>query len=183
MLKHHHIFTDGSVNPQTKVGAGACLITNSLTTPLATLSTHLCTTCFTDTSSTQLELLTLLWAFELVTQHHPMLSDNKRIPHRYTFYTDSQNIVGLRQRRQVLEKKQFLNKQGEPLNNHLLYQQFFTLTATVDCEFVKVKGHQRSSQRDEIEKIFSLVDNAARKALRNIAECNAKPIKAPTHRG
>ena len=36
----------------------------------------------------------------------------------------------------------------------------------LDCELVKVRGHQVSNQKDDISKLFTLVDRAARKALR-----------------
>ncbi len=170
MPQHFHIFTDGSVNPQTKTGVGACLITDSLTKPLVTLSTYLCTKHFADTSSTQLELLTFLWAFELATQGREMTAESEPYAQQYTFYTDSQNIVDLPKRRESLEKKHFLNNRGEPLHNHLLYQQFFALTSRVECELIKVKGHQRSSHRHGVEDIFSLVDKASRKELRELAD-------------
>ncbi len=170
MPQHYHIFTDGSVNPQTKAGVGACLITDSLAKPLVTLSTYLCTKHVADTSSTQLEMLTFLWAFELATQDRQMTAESEPDAQQYTFYTDSQNIIDLPQRRNALEKKHFLNNRGKPLNHYLLYQQFFTLTSKVECKFIKVKGHQRSNQRDRVDEIFSLVDKASRRALREITD-------------
>ena len=36
----------------------------------------------------------------------------------------------------------------------------------LDCEFVKVRGHQVSNQKDDIDRFFTLVDRASRNALR-----------------
>jgi hypothetical protein len=36
----------------------------------------------------------------------------------------------------------------------------------LDCEFVKVRGHQVSNQKDDIDRLFELVDRASRNALR-----------------
>jgi hypothetical protein len=36
----------------------------------------------------------------------------------------------------------------------------------LDCEFVKVRGHQALKQKDDIDRLFTLVDRASRNALR-----------------
>jgi hypothetical protein len=38
----------------------------------------------------------------------------------------------------------------------------------LDCEFIKVKGHKKTSVKDEIDEVFTLVDRATRKTLRDI---------------
>ena len=40
------------------------------------------------------------------------------------------------------------------------------MTDQLDCELVKVRGHQASNQKDDIDKLFTLVDRASRNALR-----------------
>ena len=52
------------------------------------------------------------------------------------------------------------------MNNHDLYREFFKVTDLLDCEFIKVTGHQPTSQKDKIHQLFTLVDKASRKALR-----------------
>ena len=47
-----------------------------------------------------------------------------------------------------------------------LYQQFYQLTAALNCKFVKVIGHQASSRKGKIHQLFGLVDQASRRALR-----------------
>jgi hypothetical protein len=36
----------------------------------------------------------------------------------------------------------------------------------LDCELVKVRGHQVSNQKDDIDRLFKLVDSASRNALK-----------------
>jgi hypothetical protein len=36
----------------------------------------------------------------------------------------------------------------------------------LNCELVKVRGHQVSNQKDDIDRLFTLVDRASRRALR-----------------
>jgi ribonuclease HI len=81
-------------------------------------------------------------------------------------YTDSQNIIGLQARRGPLEKNNYLSKKNKPIKNSTLYQEFFCLSDQLDCEFKKVAGHKSSRLKDEAERFFTLVDKAARKALR-----------------
>jgi len=44
--------------------------------------------------------------------------------------------------------------------------EFFRLIDMFDCEFVKAQGHQPSKNKDEIHRLFTLVDRASRNALR-----------------
>jgi len=40
------------------------------------------------------------------------------------------------------------------------------MTEQLDCEFVKVRGHLKSNQKDDVDRLFALVDSASRNALR-----------------
>jgi ribonuclease HI len=111
---------------------------------------------FEHTSSTKLELQTLLWA----------LSDIQPLGGKVTVYTDSQNIMGLLGRRDRLEQNDYRSKNNKRLNNYELYQDFYRMTDQLDCELVKVRGHQVSNQKDDIDRLFTLVDRASRDALR-----------------
>ena len=81
-------------------------------------------------------------------------------------YTDSQNIMGLQARRDRLKQNDYLSRNHRRLNNYELYQEFYSMTDQMDCEFVKVSGHQVSNQKDDIDRLFTLVDRASRRALR-----------------
>lgn len=145
------LFTDASVNPQKKVGFGAYLCV-SITDEVSQV--HLKQ--FNDTSSTQLELETLLWALEDIS-----------ILESICIYTDCQNILNLSSRREGLEQRNYFSKTGKPIKHAQLYQKFFKLCDKHQCKFIKVKGHKKSYLKDEANKLFTLVDKASRNALRN----------------
>jgi ribonuclease HI len=150
------LFTDGSVDPQLKIGYGAYLAVLKEECSLESLNKRVRVKKFEQTSSTKLELQTLLWA----------LGDIQAMGQRIVVYTDSQNIMGLPKRRDRFEKNDYLSKKNKPIKNDKLYQFFFRITDQLDCEFVKVKGHKKSNQKDEIDRLFTLVDRASRNALR-----------------
>src|SRR5690606_30497597 len=89
---------------------------------------------FEDTSSSKLEIQTLIWA----------LSENLHFEGKITVYTDSQTIVGLHGRRNRLEKNDYHSKSGRQINNHEFYRKFFKLSDQINCEFIKIKGHKQS---------------------------------------
>jgi len=83
-----------------------------------------------------------------------------------TIYTDSQNIIGLPARRARLEQKNYLSRNNKPLKNTELYQKLYQQIDSLPCILVKVKGRKTSSEKDKVDGIFSLVDQAARRTLR-----------------
>lgn len=159
-MTHLQIFTDGSVNAQLKVGYGAYLVVSDPSTCIDTLKHEVKIKRFEKTSSTKLELQTLLWALDQTMA----LAGERDIS--YTLYTDCQNIISLPSRRAALEQSNYYSSNNKRLNNHELYQAFFQLTSRIKYTLVKVAGHQMSSNKDEIDKRFSLVDKASRRALR-----------------
>jgi ribonuclease HI len=152
-----YLFTDGSVHVQSKIGYGACLLTSEKELNSENLKKCVRTKRFENTSSTKLELQTLLWAF----------SEIEKGENKVVVFTDSQNITQLVDRRHRLEENNFCSKSGKPLKNADLYIQFYEMFDALHCEIVKVQGHQPSRIKNEIEKVFTLVDRASRKALRN----------------
>ncbi len=150
------VFTDGSVNTKSKVGFGAYLALKDDQRSLNDLKAEVKVKRFEKTSSTKLELQTLLWA----------LSDIKTENCKIVLYTDSQNIIGLPGRRERLEKNDYYSSKNKRLNNFELYQEFYRVSDQLDCELVKVKGHMASKQKNRIETIFTLVDRASRNAQR-----------------
>lgn len=150
------LFTDGSVNTQLSIGYGAYLAVTDLTLLLDTHQSNVMTRRFEPTSSTKLELQTLLWALGEVTE----------LAIRVIVHTDSQNIMGLLTRRDRLEKNDFRSKRGRRLNNYELYQEFYLMIDQLDCEFVKVQGHKASIHKNVADEFFTIVDRASRYALR-----------------
>jgi len=152
-----HLFTDGSVNPQSGIGFGAYLVLEKIEYHSSALEKKLKIKKFDNTSSTKLELETLLWA----------LNDESLKEFKIVVYTDCQNIIGLKDRRDRFEKNNYITSKGREIKNHELYKDFFKRLDILDCEFIKVKGHKKTSVKNEIDDIFTLVDRATRKAVRD----------------
>jgi ribonuclease HI len=150
------IFADGSADTRSRIGYGAYLSIDKRGLSLDSLRSRVRVRRFENTSSTKLELQTLLWALSVV----PV--SGKRV----ILYTDSQNIMGLRGRRDHFEQNDYRSKKSRRLNHYKLYQNFFRITDLLDCEFIKVRGHKISHQKDEMDILFTLVDRASRNALR-----------------
>jgi len=150
------LLTDGSVNTQSNIGYGAYLAVSERGLSLDLLRTRVKVRRFEHTSSTKLELQTLLWA----------LSDIQALGRKVIVVTDSQNIMGLQGRRNRFEKNDYRSKKNKRLNNYELYQEFYRMIDQVGCKLVKVRGHQVSNQKDDIDRLFTLVDRASRNALR-----------------
>ncbi|MBW2558129.1 MAG: ribonuclease H [Deltaproteobacteria bacterium] len=150
------LFTDGSVSPHSNIGFGAYLAVYERGHSLDSLRPSVKVRRFEHTSSTKLELQTLLWA----------LSDIQVLGNRVIVYTDSQNIMGLQGRRDRVEHNDYRSKKNRCLKNYELYQEYYRMTDQLDCEFVKVRGHRVSNQKDDIDRLFTLVDRASRNALR-----------------
>jgi ribonuclease HI len=150
------LLTDGSVNTQSNVGYGAYLAVSERGLSLEALKTRVKVRRFEHTSSTKLELQTLLWA----------LRNIQALGSKVIVYTDSQNIMGLQKRRERFEQNDYRSKKNKRLNHYELYQKFFRMVDQLDCEFVKVRGHQALKQKDDIDRLFTLVDRASRNALR-----------------
>ena len=150
------LLTDGSVNTQSHIGYGAYLAVTDPDLSLAELQAQIKVRRFAQTSSTKLELQTLLWA----------LSEIQPSGRKLLVHTDSQNIIGLPGRRERLEQTDYRSKRKTLLKNYQLYQEFYQLTDQLDYALIKVRGHQITKQKDDIDRLFSLVDKAARNALR-----------------
>lgn len=154
-MKKIKLFTDSSVNPQEKIGFGAYLLILDENKSIEDMKKDVKTKRFEDTSSTKLELQTLLWALDEIEEGSFI-----------EVYTDCQNIIGLEDRRKRLESNDYKSSKGKLMNNHELYKLFFEKIDKLDLTFIKVKGHKKSSLKDEIDTIFNLVDKASRNALR-----------------
>jgi ribonuclease HI len=151
------LFTDGSVSSRTKIGYGAYLVIEerALEEDLSELPISIRR--FEKTSSTKLELETLIWALGEVG------SANRTI----RVHTDAQNTISLLERRSYLEQHKFYSRSHKLLKNHQLYRDFFRIIDSLDCTFEKVQGHRPTRLKSRIDQLFSRVDRASRNALRN----------------
>ena len=166
------LFTDSSASPQNNLGVGGYLLVPetelSRTTRDGFHEVHLKLFEGEGVSSTKLELRTMIWALGCI---QPNLDAEK-----LTVYTDSQNVAGLIGRRARLEQKSYRNRFGEVMKQAEKYQTLFALLDDLNqqstVEILKIKGHQRKYKRTELEKLFSLVDQATRRRLRNLLSEN-----------
>lgn len=150
-MKKIKLFCDSSVNPQSKIGFAAYVSFETYDESL-----EIKTKMFEDTSSTKIELQSFLWAIDEI----------KEDGINYEVYTDCQNILSLLNRREKLESNNYLTSTKKQVKNHLLYKEFYKILDSYNLEFIKVKGHKKSSLKDDIDKIFSKVDKTSRKVLR-----------------
>jgi hypothetical protein len=163
------LFSDVSSNPQLKCGVGACLLLSAsdLESALpdidrADIAARIRFKRFTATSSTRLEIQTALWALE---QYQG--ESCGAAPGILRIYTDSQCLTGLQARRAGLESRQFLSRRtGQLLANAALYRAWYAASDLLGFELVKIAGHSRAGSHDTVQRIFSLVDQEARRALR-----------------
>ena len=162
------IFTDVSLNPKLQSGLGSYLVvpasflkTSPHSIERSDIAERLVLRIFEGTSSTKLEVQTVLWALEEVRKELKGPG-----PGRLRIYSDSQCVAGLLRRRSGLEDKDFLSKRtNRLLQNASLYRRFFEFYDELGFEVIKVTGHTRSCSQDTVHRIFSWVDQEVRKAL------------------
>lgn len=150
------LFTDGSVNTKSDIGYGAYLLVTENELISDGLMSKVKLKRFENTSSTKLEIQTVLWA----------LSEVGNFERKIILYTDSQNIIGLPGRRERLERNDYYSEQNRRITNWELYKDFYRLTDELNIEIIKVTGHKKTSSKDNIDRLFTLVDRASRKAVR-----------------
>ena len=157
MKQKQFLFTDGSVNPCKNIGFGAYLHVKENDDYDASWNQNVKVKKFGSTSSTKLEIETMLWALKEMSSCDGAL----------IVFTDCQNILDLQARRERLEANDYLTAKNKKIANHELYKEFYKITDTLKCQFIKVKGHKPKNNKDDIDKFFTLVDRASRNALRN----------------
>jgi ribonuclease HI len=165
LTKDFALFTDVSVSPVLKLGVGAYVIipasfleASSGVIGRPQITGRIKVRRFEGTSSTRLELQTVLWA----------LKENRQVPHgSLTIYSDSQCVSGLLKRKTRLLAGGFLSKKtNRQLGNASLYRTFYEFHDELGFHVVKVDGHSRTRVSDTAQQIFSFVDKEARKALK-----------------
>jgi ribonuclease HI len=159
------LFTDVSVSPNLKLGVGAYVMIPASFLEASSgfiekpkITGRLKVRRFEGTSSTRLELQTVLWA----------LTENRQGPHgSLTIYSDSQCVSGLLKRKSRLLEGGFLSKKtNRQLGNASLYRTFYEFHDELGFHVIKVDGHPGTSVRNAAQRIFSFVDKEARKALK-----------------
>ncbi|MGR3320266.1 MAG: GIY-YIG nuclease family protein [Candidatus Anammoxibacter sp.] len=168
-MNNYSLFTDASLNPRRKVGVGGYLIvpesfikTPSSQIKISELNAIPVLRKFEDTSSTKLEVQTVLWALEEYCIG-PTISG----PGKLNIYSDSQCVEGLLSRRARLESCGFHSSGGNRLlKNASLYGKYYELHDRLKFDVTKVAGHTRSRSRNTVQRVFSFLDQKVRKALK-----------------
>jgi len=162
------MFTDVSLNPQSKLGLGACLLVPASfldrdphLIERAEVAARIRFRRFTDTSSTKLEIQTLLWGLR------DYLAESKVDgPAHLRVYSDSQCVAGLLERRTDLEANAFIaRRSGQQLRNAELYREFYSAYDDIGFTICKVAGHSRTSTHDTFQRVFANVDQEVRRGL------------------
>lgn len=162
------LFTDVSVNPRRKLGVGGYLLvpasyldTEQHGIDRSDVSARIKIKRFDETSSTKLEVETVLWALE---DSWEELTGFASV--RLVIYTDSQCVAGLMGRRSGLEKSCFIAKRsGRELTNADLYRKFYAAHDRLGFQLIKVQGNSSSGSHNTVQRIFSFVDREVRKEL------------------
>jgi ribonuclease HI len=160
------LFTDGSVNPKQGVGFGAYIAFMNEPDTIDELRDCIKIKKFENTSSTKLELQTLLWALSEISERE------------VTSFTDSQNIVGLLSRKERLVENNYCSKAGKRISNHELYKEFFDYTEKLNIQFHHIQGHKPSRIKYRLDEIFTLVDRASRNALRSYSKNKLQSVES-----
>lgn len=167
MQQQFLLFVDGSVNPRSKIGFGCyLLLPDKLIGQLtpAEIAAKLKVKRFAATSSSRLEIETVLWA----------LKETENISgkeNEVMIYTDSQNLMLLSGRREGLEKEKYRSRQKKSeVKNAELYRQFYRFMDQMNIKVTKVAGHSKLGDKNAVDKIFLQVDRSARKVLRKYVE-------------
>ncbi len=163
------LFIDGSLNPPRKIGVGAYLAVpiSFLDTPVvrinkAEVADKLIFRRFADTSSTTLEVQSVIWAIE-----NYMDESGKSGNIMLNVYSDSSCVAGLLRRRSALESKGFVSSRtNRPLRNAPLYRRFYELYDEYGFEVIKVAGHTSAGSHDAVHRVFSFVDREVRRRLK-----------------
>jgi len=161
-----YLFTDVSLSPKLKFGFGAYLLldeTSFNVTEINSLRKNVKLRKFESTSSTKLEICTLLWALDDLRK---IVTETPKSEFKSKIYTDSQCITGLQHRRTKLEKSNYISSKNRELNNAAQYKKFYFYQDMLKFDVIKVKGHSKSFTKDRIHQIFAIVDTESRKKLK-----------------
>ena len=148
------LFCDSSFDPRSREGFTAFLQMDSMDRVEPTFDA-VRFALFTNTTNTRLELHGVLHGLQGA-------ADGTEV----TIFTDCAAIPNLPARRAGLESSAYTSRKQRTLANADLYQALFSECDRLVLTFVWTKGHKPARERSPAERIFGLVDRAARQRLR-----------------
>jgi ribonuclease HI len=143
------VYTDGSCHTQKCIGGWAAIIfMNDEKIMLQGKEFN--------TTHNRMELLAVIKSVEFIRKNNPT-------PKEIHVVSDSQYVVGLTNRKEKFNVKNFTTKKGNDIKNVDLVKELLNLTETVKITFIKIKAHQKQSETTHynIE-----VDKLSRKIVR-----------------
>lgn len=178
----YFLFSDCSFDPTSKKCVGACVyFDHSLVSTdvfvEGTISPFVATFRLDCTSCAQGELLSMIFAINHFEKNSSMFLDgtSQKVKPSFSLFTDSKTIAELPARRAKLEANAFRSQRTKTLlSNAQQYQEFFRIIDRLELNYRVsihwVKGHTQAGHRSFQEEVLTLVDQAARKSLRDA--CN-----------
>lgn len=146
------IYSDGSCNTQTNIGAWASIIvSNNKNQTISGIENN--------TTNNRMELFSVIKSFEYIEKN---ISDFKKI----CVYSDSQYVCHLPNRMEKIIKNNFNTKSGNSIRNSDLIKILFNYIKKYNISFIKVKAHKRQDSNES--KLNRYVDKLARKLVRSI---------------
>ena len=127
------VYTDGSCREQERAGAWVAILLFR-GSKIVLSGKEKCTT------HNRMELTAVLQAIEYIRDH---ISSHSAIK----IYSDSQYVVNLPARKEKLTAAHYITKKGKELNNSDLLKIFFTYLNEYPVELLKIKAHQKKSER------------------------------------
>jgi ribonuclease HI len=143
------IYTDGSSNPQYKVGAWASIIFIDQE-KIILQGTEI------NTTHNRMELIAVINAIEYVKSNYPEALLLK-------IFTDSQYVERIPLRTKKIVSQNFKTSSGKSIQNPDLIQKLIFQLEYSNIEFIKVKAHQKSSATPNYNRE---VDKLSRKLVR-----------------
>ncbi len=143
------IYTDGSCNPQHKIGAWAAIL-------LINNDEIIINGVESDTTHNRMELLSAVKSFEYIRNKFP---DAGLI----RIHSDSQYLVNLIGKKNRFENNNFLTRAGNDIRNIDLVKMVIDFAGALNIEFIKVPAHGKKREGTNYNR---KVDMLARKLVR-----------------
>lgn len=155
-------FSDSSFDPGSKSGvAGFIVVQDSDVAATQAQPPSVQTSIFHGTTCSRLEIESVLIVLHKIRE--------MSLAGQAVVYTDCKTVVELPGRRTRLEFNGYIGKSsGKTLSNADLYKSFFILIDELSPVFIWIKGHRETRLKHSFDNLFSIVDKATRKELRNI---------------
>lgn len=125
------IYTDGSCHTQKRIGAWVAII-------LTGTEKKVLSAIVQDTTHNRMELSAVIKGIEYIKNNYPAITTIK-------LFSDSQYVIGLRDREEKLTALDFSTKKGTGIQNADLVKELLALFSTVQIELIKIKAHQKKT--------------------------------------